>query len=204
MGICTSDSHPTAIAGAQLVILFRQACDFCLQLGHKILVGSFCHLYLHVCRFSGRNPKLHSHNTILQEGQPLILWILPAAFALAGVVAILAALRIRHRRNNRLQLRLLAGRRRLLGEEIDTRSRRLDELDPEELAAQQNVADVALDGLHMDLLKREAQLQNLQELAHLQQHKLAVLQRRREELIPADSATTGQLTPQPESQQSSR
>jgi hypothetical protein len=123
---------------------------------------------------------------------------------LAGVISILAALRIRHRRNNRLQLRLLAGRRRLLGEEIDTRSRRLDELDPEELAAQQNVADVALDGLHMDLLKREAQLQNLQELAHLQQHKLAVLQRRREELIPADSATTGQLTPQPDSQQSSR
>jgi hypothetical protein len=123
---------------------------------------------------------------------------------LAGVIAILAALRIRHRRNNRLQLRLLAGRRRLLGEEIDTRSRRLDELDPEELAAQQNVADVALDGLHMDLLKREAQLQNLQELAHLQQRKLAVLQRRREELIPADSATTGQLTPQPDSQQSSR
>ena len=94
----------------------------------------------------------------------------------------LAALRTRQRRSNRLQLRLLAGRRRLLGEEIETRGLRLAELDPEELATHRSLADASLDGIHVALLEREAHLQNLQDLAHLQQHKLAVLRRRYEEL----------------------
>jgi uncharacterized transporter YbjL len=84
-------------------------------------------------------------------------------------------------------LRLLAGRRRLLGEEVETRVERLAELDPEELATNRGLADASLDGIHMALLEREAHLQNLQDLAHLQQHKLAVLRRRHEELsmLPA-------------------
>ncbi len=121
-------------------------------------------------------------NAILQGRHPLTLWILPAAFAAIGLVAGLAAWRIRRRRSNRLQLRLLAGRRRLLGEEIDSRDERLAEFDAQELATHRRAADGILDGIHMVLLDREAHLQNLQELAALQSHKLAVLQRRYEEL----------------------
>ena len=89
-------------------------------------------------------------------------------------------------------MRLLAGRRRLLGEEVETRVERLAELDPEELATNRGLADASLDGIHMALLEREAHLQNLQNLAHLQQHKLAVLRRRHEELsmLPAGGDAT--------------
>jgi hypothetical protein len=149
---------------------------------HKVVVCRFRHLASIVCGFTHIEANLHSHNTILQEGYSLTLWILPAALAFVGLIAALAALRTRRRRSNRLQLRLLAGRRRLLGEEIETRSLRLAELDPEELATHRSLADASLDGIHVALLEREAHLQNLQDLAHLQQHKLAVLRRRYEEL----------------------
>jgi hypothetical protein len=98
------------------------------------------------------------------------------------LVAGVAAWRQRQRRSNRLQLRLLAGRRRLLGEEVDSRSERLSRLKPEELAADRRAADSVLDGIHMALLDREAHLQNLQDLAHLQQHQLAILRHRHQEL----------------------
>jgi hypothetical protein len=121
--------------------------------------------------------------------------MLPVALAIIGMIAGLAALRIRRRRDNRLQLRLLAGRRRLLGEEIGSYSGRLAALDPEELAADRRTADGILDNVHIALLDREAHLLNLQELANLQRHKLAVLQRRRDEL-PSVGAETRNALPE--------
>jgi hypothetical protein len=121
----------------------------------------------------------------------LTLWILPVAFAIIGIVAVLVALRTRHRRNNRMQLRLLAGRRRLLGEEMETRSQRLADLDPELLANQRRLAEATIDELHMALLDREAHLQILQDLAGLQQHKIAVLEHRCRYLSSSISPPSG-------------
>ncbi len=105
-----------------------------------------------------------------------------------GLFAAAAAWRLRRRRANRLQLRLLAGRRRLLGEEIESRSERLEALDPEELASQQQAASGMLDGLHVALMEREAHLQNLRDLAHMQKHKLTILARQQRDATAAMAA----------------
>lgn len=114
--------------------------------------------------------------------------ILIVALALVGLAAALAAWRVRRQRSNRLHLRLLAGRRRLLGEEIDSRQQRLAGIDADELSAQQHEAGGLLDGLHVALLDREAHLQSLQELAHLQQHKLKILNRHRSQALAATAS----------------
>ena len=112
----------------------------------------------------------------------MTLWILPAVIAAIAAVALVAALRIRRRRGNRLQLRVLAGRRRLLGEEIDERLGRLDELPVTELAADRRRAEAVLDLIHAQLLDREAHLQNMADLAGLQRHKIAVLSLRQDDV----------------------
>lgn len=126
-------------------------------------------------------------------------WILPSTLAALGLTAALAALQIRRRRGNRVQLRLLAGRRRLLGDEI---ARHLEGLaaggSPDAARVE---ADGLLDHLHTGLLDRQAHLQNLEDLARLQQLKLAVLAQRREACAAGhlDFAPTPEAEPTPAS-----
>jgi hypothetical protein len=123
-----------------------------------------------------------------KERMSHLLWILPLLFGLVGLVAGIAAWRTRSRRTNRLQLRLLAGRRRLLGEEITSRCEHLEEAYAGAIEQERLAAAATIDGLQMRLLDREAHLQNLQDLAHLQRHKLTILDHRRSDLVAAAAA----------------
>lgn len=107
----------------------------------------------------------------------LNLWVLSVALAALGGGALIAALRLRRNRSDRLQLRLLAGRRRLLGDELADRCQRLTDLGADGARQLSLQAEAAVDRIHMGLLDREAHLQNLADLADLQRHKIAVLRR---------------------------
>ena len=105
--------------------------------------------------------------------------ILP--FLLIGLVALAVVLallfgwrRMRHRRT-RIQLRLLAGRSRLLAEELTDRSGEL-ETGFDKIESACAAARNSLDQLQVAILDRQAQLQNYEDLASLQRHKLAVLE----------------------------
>jgi len=103
-------------------------------------------------------------------------WMIPIIVALVGAALTLLTLwQMRRRRQNKLALRVLAGQRRLLGEEVDERFEELAEIDEEDLRSRLDGAIGLVDGLHVGLLERQAHLQNLEDLAHLQRHKIAVL-----------------------------
>ena len=103
-------------------------------------------------------------------------WLIIPTFALCAVLAaLLFYLRLRRRRQEFLQLRLLAGQERLLGEEIERRMAILDDLDQEGLQTQRQRAEESLDQLHMDLIERQAHLLNFEDLVHLRQCKLQLL-----------------------------
>ncbi|MEC8993330.1 MAG: hypothetical protein VX656_18960, partial [Candidatus Latescibacterota bacterium] len=103
-------------------------------------------------------------------------WMIPIIVALVGsALTLLTLWQMRRRRQNKLALRVLAGQRRLLGQEVDERFEELAEIDEEDLRSRLDVAIGLVDGLHVGLLERQAHLQNLEDLAHLQRHKIAVL-----------------------------
>ncbi|MEE3338523.1 MAG: hypothetical protein VX255_19220 [Candidatus Latescibacterota bacterium] len=109
-------------------------------------------------------------------------WMIPIIVALVGAALTLLTLwQMRRRRQNKLALRVLAGQRRLLGEEVDERFEELAEIDEEDLRSRLDVAIGLVDGLHVGLLERQAHLQNIEDLAHLQRHKIAVLGHHRDE-----------------------
>lgn len=126
----------------------------------------------------------------------LSLWLIPAAIAAIGLTALVAAVQIRRRRSNRLQLRLLAGQRRLLGDEIARRCEDLASLNGDGLDTCQREGEAQLGIVHTRLLDRQAHLQNLEDLARMQRHKIAILQRRGEEI--AAGRATGEAPPDPE------
>ncbi len=102
--------------------------------------------------------------------------ILPFLTIGAVVLAIvLFGLHRIHRRRSRIQLRLLAGRSRLLAEELSNRSGEL-ETGFGELDSACAVARDSLDLLQVSILDRQAQLQNYEDLASLQRHKLSVVE----------------------------
>lgn len=102
--------------------------------------------------------------------------MIPVGIAIIGVsLSLLTLWQIRRRRQNRLALRVLAGRRRLLGEEVDQRLQELAQFDDDELVQQTLAATGIVDHVHVGLLEQQARLQNLEDLAHLQRHKIAVL-----------------------------
>lgn len=135
---------------------------------------------------------------MIPQGIPsaLSLWLAPAAIAAVGLAALVAAVQIRRRRSNRLQLRLLAGQRRLLGEEIARRRADLTSLTGDGLDARQREAEAQLGIVHTRLLDRQAHLQNLEDLARMQRHKIAILQRRGEDT--AAGRLAGEAQPDPE------
>lgn len=93
----------------------------------------------------------------------------------AATVALFAWRRVHHRRA-RIHLRLLVGRSRLLGEEIDRRAGELaTQFGDGEIESVCVAARNSLDQLQVSILDRQAQLQNYEDLAFQQRHKLAIL-----------------------------
>ena len=84
-------------------------------------------------------------------------------------------LRIRRQKKTRLELRLLAGRSRLLEEEIAHKLETLQNFSQQALNTQQHEGLEALEQLHLLLVERQAQLLNSEDLIHLQNYKISVL-----------------------------
>jgi len=103
----------------------------------------------------------------------MVTWSIAALLALVALLALLALYRARRRRSERLQLRLLAGRSHLLGEEIAQRLEELEELERRD--QESRAAEEALNHLHLLLVERQAHLQNCEDLVHLQERKLSHL-----------------------------
>ncbi len=103
-------------------------------------------------------------------------WMIPVGIAVLGIgLALLTLWQMRHRQQNKLALRVLAGQRRLLGEEIDERLDELSQMDEVQLRDRIQASFGVVDEIHVGALERQAHLQNLEDLAHLQRHKIAVL-----------------------------
>ena len=93
----------------------------------------------------------------------------------AAALALFAWRRVHHRRV-RIHLRLLGGRSRLLAEEITNRVGELEtQFGDGEIEAACVTARDSLDQLQVSILDRQAQLQNYEDLAFRQRHKLAIL-----------------------------
>lgn len=111
---------------------------------------------------------------------------------LGGAVAILflagagVMLVLRRRRQEKLELRLLAGRERLLGDELEACLAALEELDDGRIDAARASAEEALNGLHVRLVERQAHLLNYEDLVHLQECKIEALQAIRLAPTPAE------------------
>ena len=105
-------------------------------------------------------------------------WMIPLGIAFVGAALTLFTIwQMRHRQQNKLALRVLAGQRQLLGEEIDERMADLSQVDETDLRQRIQASFGFVDGLHVGALERQAHLQNLEDLAHLQRHKITILSR---------------------------
>ena len=130
-------------------------------------------------------------------------WLIIPTSALCVLLAVLFVyLRLRRRRQEFLQLRLLAGQERLLGEEIERHMAMLDNGDHERLEAQCQRAGESLDQLNMDLIERQAHLLNFEDLVHLQQCKLQILTARDAEReispsLPPETPAASSQSPDP-------
>jgi hypothetical protein len=103
-------------------------------------------------------------------------WIITITLlALALILGLGLLLLARQRKRERLELRLLSGRRQLLGRELDACFVELDAIDQQAIAAQRQQAESALDLLHIALVERQAHLLNYEDMVHLQQCKFDLL-----------------------------
>ena len=108
----------------------------------------------------------------------------------AGLAVAFLYLRRHRGRQQALQLRLLAGRSQLLGEEIGRHVEALDVFDQETLVARRQEAENALNQLHVLLIERQAHLLNCEDLVHLQQHKINHLRTALEDHPPLSGPDT--------------
>ena len=118
----------------------------------------------------------------------MMLWPVIAATLAALVVLGTFLYRRRRHKQERLQLRLVAGRSHLLSEELRQSLASLERFGQEDPPAVLEQAPAALDQLHLALVERQAHLQNYDELARLQQRRLALLSTSREEEARAPRA----------------
>jgi hypothetical protein len=105
----------------------------------------------------------------------MALWSAVLAAVLATVSLSVFLYRRHRRKQERLQLRLVAGRGHLLGEELAQAMARLALVDQAGLESGRAQAAAALDQLHMALLERQAHLQSYEELARLQGRKAVLM-----------------------------
>ncbi len=82
---------------------------------------------------------------------------------------------LRQRRAERLRLRLVAGQSHLLSAQLAQRQTDLEQLEMEPLDELRDEAAAALDALHVQLIERQAHLQNCEDLVHLQRQKMSWL-----------------------------
>ena len=103
-------------------------------------------------------------------------WIITTALlVLALILGCGLLLLARQRKNERTELRLLAGRRQLLSRELHACFAELEALDEDAIATRRHEAGPNIDRLHVALVERQAHLLNCEDLAHLQQCKIALL-----------------------------
>ena len=130
--------------------------------------------------------------------------IIFAIIVCGGLIALFFYLGRRWSRKKRLELRLLAGRQQLLGEELERCTADLQEFDQEELAALRQEAENALGQLHVQLIERQAHLLNYEDLAHLQQCKIDILDAAGAQLEEAPLPSSHEPTPTPPPQRKER
>jgi hypothetical protein len=105
----------------------------------------------------------------------------------------LIALRLHLRKRNRVAIRLVAGRRRLLDNQLEERQQSLRDFDDNALAAQTQQSFLALDNLNVLLVERQSRLLNMEDLTHLQEYKINILNsslQQEQSDIGKDSAAT--------------
>lgn len=119
--------------------------------------------------------------------------------------------RARKRRQNRLKLRLLAGRSQLLEGEITNQIKNLHDFDEDQLNTLCLEAENALNLLQVTLIERQAHLLNYEDLAHLQRLKLDILKHASAQLqtqattsAPPPTETTALVPAQPRRRNSSQ
>ena len=106
----------------------------------------------------------------------MIAWIGVSALigsGLAGLAYVLFA--IHRRKQDRINLRLIAGRHRLLDEEIEHHLDRLAGFDQDVLRTLRSQSSAALDQLNVLLVDRQAHLLSYQDLSNLQEYKIESL-----------------------------
>lgn len=124
-----------------------------------------------------------------------LLAILAAAFCTALLIAFL---RQRGSRSLKTRLRLVRGRSHLLSEEIERRLEALAAIDEEALAQAQQEATALLDLLQIQLVERQAHLQDGAELAHLQHLKIQVLEHQCRQVAALPELPPEQAPPPPD------
>ena len=102
----------------------------------------------------------------------LVLVIGLGLVALAGG---LVALRFHLRKRDQMALRLVAGRRLLLDDQIEERLQALGDFDDDQIASQTRQSLEALDHLNVLLIERQSHLLNLEDLTHLQGYKINIV-----------------------------
>ena len=113
---------------------------------------------------------------LIKRKYPVPTWIITIALlTLALILGLGLLLLARQRKRERLELRLLSGRRQLLGRELEACLAELDAIDQQAIAALRQKAEGALDQLHVVLVERQAHLLNYEDMAHLQQCKFDLL-----------------------------
>lgn len=128
---------------------------------------------------NGLNSQVYPPPTVLRHARNLLkkmTWLFTVSLlSCVGLGAAFSYLRIRRQKKDHLELRLLAGRRRLLEEEIAHNLETLQNFTYQALSTQQQEGREALDQLHLLLVERQAHLLNSEDLIHLQNYKISVL-----------------------------
>ena len=123
-------------------------------------------------------------------------WIFIVTFVfLALLLALALYLLARQRKRQEQELRLVSGRRKLIGQEIDIYLEELESLDQNEITALRQHAETALDQIHIALVERQVHLLNYEDMAHLQKCKMDLLADRSPPPLQAPAEDRADLPP---------
>lgn len=134
----------------------------------------------------------------LSDASFIIDWLVPFALPLCALLGVLFFFqRLRRQKRERLEMRLLAGREKLLEEELQRHRERLHAFDQNGLDALRQQAETTCDDLHMQLIERQAYLLSCEDLAHLKDCKISLLLSRLEAALtpPPPSPSKQSSTP---------
>ena len=137
---------------------------------------------------------------LLPDASFVINWLVPLAIPLCALLGVLFFFqRFRRQKQERLELRLLVGREKLLGEEVERHRERLRTFDQNSLDALRQQAETTCDDLHMQLIERQAYLLSCEDLAHLQDCKINLLLSRLETAPTPPPSSPSPQSPSPAS-----